>query len=145
MSTADDGEARRGLTGWFGRMRGSQAADTIATAAPATADRLLPESELLDAVVSGLPDPVVVLDRDGRVISFNASAGALAPALRRGELASIALRTPELNEAIRAAGATGRPQRIEFSARLPAARWSEAFVAPVPLGGPANMIVVTVH
>ena len=70
---------------------------------------------LLDAVVSGMPDPVVVLDQDGRVIAFNAEAAALAPALRRGEPASIALRMPELVEAIRAAVATGKAQRIEFS------------------------------
>ena len=29
---------------------------------------------LLDAVISGMPDPVVVLDQDGRVIAFNAKA-----------------------------------------------------------------------
>lgn len=141
MSAADDGEAKRGLTGWFGRMRGAPASPAL----PAERAVQLPEHGSFDALVSGLPDPVVVLDRDGRVISFNAGASALAPALRRGELASIALRTPELNEAIRAAGATGRAQRIEFSARLPSVRWSEAFVAPVPLGGPTTMIVVTVH
>ena len=56
---------------------------------------------------------------------------------------------PELVEAIRAANLTGKPQRIEFSARLPAPRWSEAFVAPVGLGGHgagrAGVVVVTVH
>ena len=56
---------------------------------------------------------------------------------------------PELVEAIRAANLTGKPQRIEFSARLPAPRWSEAFVAPVALGGHgpgrAGVVVVTVH
>src|SRR5712691_7696644 len=31
---------------------------------------------LIDAVLSGLPDPVVALDRDGIVIAFNARAGA---------------------------------------------------------------------
>ena len=73
----------------------------------------------------------------------------IAPALRRGEPASIALRMPELVEAIRAAGLTGRAQRIEFSARLPSPRWSEAFVVPVALSGGASgragVVVITVH
>ena len=96
-----------------------------------------------------MPDPVTVLDQDGRVIAFNAQASVLAPALRRGEPASIALRMPELVEAIRAANLTGKAQRIEFSARLPSPRWSEAFVAPIALSdhgpGRAGVVVITVH
>jgi two-component system, OmpR family, phosphate regulon sensor histidine kinase PhoR len=152
MSVADDGGAGQG---WFVRLsRFLRARDDERTEVPADqpqtgAARIPPEFVLLDAVVSGMPDPVTVLDQDGRVIAFNAQASALAPALRRGEPASIALRMPELVEAVRAANQTGKPQRIEFSARLPAPRWSEAFVAPVALGGHgpgrAGVVVVTVH
>ena len=153
MSVIDDGGAGQG--GWFVRLsRFLRARDDERTEVPtdlpqAGANRIPPEFVLLDAVVSGMPDPVTVLDQDGRVIAFNAQASALAPALRRGEPASIALRMPELVEAIRAANQTGKPQRIEFSARLPAPRWSEAFVAPIALGGHgpgrAGVVVVTVH
>jgi two-component system phosphate regulon sensor histidine kinase PhoR len=60
---------------------------------------------------------------------------------------------PELVEAIRAVILTGKAQRIEFSARLPSSRWSEAFVAPVAVQGSAasgvtgraGIVVVTVH
>ena len=52
------------------------------------------------AVVAGLPDPVVALDRDGRVLALNERARSLAPALRQGEPVSLALRMPELIEAI---------------------------------------------
>jgi two-component system phosphate regulon sensor histidine kinase PhoR len=145
MSATDDGgNPRRGLTGWLGRLRNPLAAGGDATEDPVITSAVLANSALLDAVVSGLPDPVVVLEEDGRVISFNAGAAALAPALRRGDLASIALRMPELIEAIRAARSTGKPQRIEFSARVPSVRWSEAFVAPVPLGD-RGVVVITVH
>jgi two-component system phosphate regulon sensor histidine kinase PhoR len=90
---------------------------------------------------------VVVLDRAGHVLAFNAGAAALAPALRRGEPASIGLRMPELVEAIRDAIQIGTPQRVELSTRLPAKRFSEAFVTPVtrasaPGGG---VVVVTIH
>src|SRR5437868_15361641 len=101
MSATDDsGNARRGLTGWLGRLRGPLAGGEAA-AGGAMGSEAVTDSTLLDAVVSGLPDPVVVLEQDGRVVSFNAGAAALAPALRRGDLASIALRMPELIEAIR--------------------------------------------
>ncbi len=39
---------------------------------------------LVEAVIAGLPDPVIVLDREGRVLAFNPHAGRMAPALRRG-------------------------------------------------------------
>ncbi|HEY5966250.1 MAG TPA: ATP-binding protein [Xanthobacteraceae bacterium] len=152
MSATDDGGAGQG---WFVRLsrflrnREDEPAERVDDLPPADRSRIPPEFVLLDAVVSGMPDPVTVLDQDGRVVAFNPQASAIAPALRRGEPASIALRMPELVEAIRAANLTGKPQRIEFSARLPAPRWSEAFVAPVGLGGHgpgrAGVVVVTVH
>jgi two-component system phosphate regulon sensor histidine kinase PhoR len=146
MSATDDGgNARRGLTGWLGRLRAPLAAGADTAADAAATGGPVAESALLDAVISGLPDPVVALEEDGRVISFNAGAAALAPALRRGDLASIALRMPELIEAIRAARASGKPQRIEFSARIPSVRWSEAFVAPVLIPGRDSVVVITVH
>lgn len=146
----DGGRWRRG-GGWLARLLRSHTRDDPATTAPAAGNAAQPPPELvlLDAVVSGLPDPVVVLDQDGRVVAFNAEAGAIAPALRRGEPASIALRMPELVEAIRQANASNKAQRIEFSARLPTSRWSEAFVAPVALPsgqlGRSGVVVVTVH
>jgi PAS domain-containing protein len=38
----------------------------------------------LRTIVAGLPDPVIALDRDGRVLARNEPARALAPALRLG-------------------------------------------------------------
>jgi two-component system phosphate regulon sensor histidine kinase PhoR len=145
----DDGE----WPAWIGRLgrriRGGGNAVTPATRSAGGLVRSPPEMLLLEAVISGMPDPVVVLDLEGRVVAFNAGAVALAPALRRGEPASIALRTPELVEAIRTASTTGKAQRIEFSMRLPTPHWSEAFVAPVALGTGEperpGIVVITVH
>ncbi len=149
MPASDDSDGvRRRLTGWLDALRGGRLDETAPAVAPvASGTPAPPGNALLEAVVAGLPDPVVVLDLDGRVVTHNAEAIALAPALRRGEPASIALRMPELIEAIRAAQATGKSQRVEFSARLPASRWSEAFVVPVALRGEAarGIVVITVH
>jgi two-component system phosphate regulon sensor histidine kinase PhoR len=89
--------------------------------------------QLIEAVLAGLPDAAIALDPEGIVISFNAPAGVLAPALRRGEPASFALRMPEVVVAIRRATATGEEQRIEFSERVPVDRWYQAHVTALYL------------
>jgi len=152
MPGTNDGGAGDGWLGRLSRLLGGREEDPHATLAARAANDpgpLPPNTALLDAVISGMPDPVIAMDQDGRVIAFNAEASAIAPALRRGEPASIALRMPELVEAIRTANLTGKAQRIEFSARLPSPRWSEAVVAPVALAGAvpghAGIVVITVH
>jgi two-component system phosphate regulon sensor histidine kinase PhoR len=87
--------------------------------------------EPLEAVIAGVPDPVIALDRNGRVLTVNESARSLAPALRLGEPVSLALRMPELIEAIGRAYATGDEQRVEYSERVPIDRWFEVIVKPV--------------
>ena len=87
--------------------------------------------DLLRAVVAGLPDPVVALDRDGRVLALNERARALAPALRQGEPVAFALRMPELIEAIGRAAAEGEEQRVVYFERVPLDRWFETIVMPV--------------
>lgn len=99
--------------------------------APATGDHLISANEMLDMVVDALPDPAIVLDRDGRVVALNSQARSIAAALRRGDPASLALRAPEVVDALRRAAATGEAQRVEFSERVPSDRWSEAFVMPM--------------
>jgi two-component system phosphate regulon sensor histidine kinase PhoR len=97
---------------------------------PPMAVRVEPRTapQLIEAVLAGLPDAAIALDPEGIVISFNAPARALAPALRRGEPASFALRMPEVVAAVRRATATGEEQRIEFSERVPVDRWYQAHV-----------------
>ena len=96
-------------------------------------ERMHPQGPLIEQLIGGLPGPAIVLDRDGRVIAFNAAATTIAPALRRGEPALIALRMPELVDAIRRAGKRREPQRVEFFERVPRDRWFEAYVTPVRL------------
>jgi len=102
----------------------------------------------LRAVVAGLPDPVIALDRDGRVLALNERARALAPALRQGEPVSLALRMPELIEAIGRASARGEEQRIEYSERGPIERWFETIVMPVkrePGLSKPDLVLMTFH
>ena len=104
--------------------------------------------DLLRAVVAGLPDPVVALDRDGRVLALNERARALAPALRQGEPVSFALRMPELIEAITRASAQGEEQRVVYFERVPLDRWFETVVMPVkrePDATRPDLVLMTFH
>jgi len=123
---------------------GGPAADTPAAVTPAI--RL--GDPLLEMVIAGIADPVVALDQDGRVLALNAPAATVAPALRRGDPVSIALRMPELVAAIRAAATGGGAQRVEFTERVPVDRWYEAIVIPVArasrhLAGVPELLLIT--
>ena len=104
--------------------------------------------DLLRAIVAGLPDPVVALDRDGRVLTLNDRARALAPALRQGEPVAFALRMPELIEAIGRAIAEGEEKRVVYFERVPVDRWFETIVTPVrrePNAARPEIVLMTFH
>ncbi|MGH6779110.1 MAG: histidine kinase dimerization/phospho-acceptor domain-containing protein, partial [Bradyrhizobium sp.] len=107
------------------------------------------ESPAVAAVVAGMPDPAVVLDRAGRVIHLNAAAAQLAPALRKDELAQFALRSPEIIGALREAIATTEPRRATYLDHVPVDRWMELTISPVPVptpfGGTETCMLMTFH
>ena len=107
------------------------------------------ETAAVSAVVAGMPDPAVLLDRAGRVIHLNAAAAQLAPALRRNELAQFALRSPEIITALREAIATTEPRRATYVDHVPVDRWMELIITPVPVptlfGGTEKCMLMTFH
>jgi len=130
-------EAYKTLFGWLNGTRGN--ADTaLADEEPAIAQ------QLLDDMIASLPDAAIVLDSDTRVIAFNSAARVIAPALARGAVASLALRVPEVVEAVRDVAATREPRSVEFSQRVPIDRW---FVAHVRSLGAASsgMLLLVFH
>jgi two-component system, OmpR family, phosphate regulon sensor histidine kinase PhoR len=107
------------------------------------------EAAAVSAVVAGMPDPAVLLDRAGRVIHLNAAAAQLAPALRRNELAQFALRSPEIITALREAIATSEPRCATYLDHVPVDRWMELIITPVPVpstfGGTERCMLMTFH
>jgi two-component system phosphate regulon sensor histidine kinase PhoR len=102
--------------------------------------------DLIADLIAGLPDPTILLDGDGRVVTMNAQASTIAPALRRGEPASLALRIPEVIDAIRRAALGGKPEHAEFAERVPPERWFEAFVTPLRADDAAGArLLLTFH
>ena len=113
-----------------------------------------PRTEPLDAVVvrsliSGLPDPSILLDRAGRVLYFNSAAGELAPAMRRGELVQSALRSPEIIASLRQSLASGKPQRTNYVDHATVDRWMELVVTPIVVpaqfAGSETWMLMTFH
>ncbi|MBN9597567.1 MAG: two-component sensor histidine kinase [Afipia sp.] len=107
------------------------------------------EMPVVQALVGGMPDAAVLLDRAGRVLHFNTAASQLAPALRKNELALFALRSPEIIAALREAIATRQPQRASYVDHVPIDRWMELIVTPLSLptafGGSEYCILMTFH
>ena len=112
---------------WYFSRPGRQSAARVPTT-PAAAQ---PGDGLVTDVIAALPDPTVLMEADGRVVTMNALASAIAPALRRGEPASLALRIPEVIDTIRRAALGRKPERAEFAERVPSERWFEIFVTPL--------------
>jgi len=130
-------EAYRTLFGW---LNGTRASADLALAEETPAEG----QQLLDDMIASLPDAAIVLDRDGRVIAFNAAARIIAPALARGAAASLALRVPEVVAAVRDVAATREPRTVEFSQRVPIDRWFSAHVRPLG-AAPAGMMLLVFH
>ena len=130
-------EAYKTLFGW---LNGTRASADAALSGAEAADA----QQLLDAMIASLPDAAIVLDRDTRVIAFNAAARVIAPALARGAAASLALRVPEVVEAVRDVAASREPRTVEFSQRVPIDRWFAAHVRPLG-GAPSGMILLVFH
>src|SRR5712672_308582 len=107
------------------------------------------ESPAVSAIVAGMPDPAVLLDRAGRVLHLNAAAAQLAPALRKNELAQFALRSPEIITALREAIATTESRRATYLDHVPVDRWMELIITPVPVptlfGGTDKCMLMTFH
>jgi two-component system phosphate regulon sensor histidine kinase PhoR len=98
-------------------------------AMPAIADRLV------EAVISGLPDPAIALTPEGLVAAFNGHVQQITPGILRGEPISFALRVPDVLEAIRAVATSRQVRCTEFFERVPTDRWWEATIAPLVLPG----------
>jgi two-component system phosphate regulon sensor histidine kinase PhoR len=85
-----------------------------------------------EAVIAGLPDPLILLDRSRRIVRANQAAeAALGTALAGRDLIA-ALRNPPVIDAVATALADGRSRVVEFSLPVPVERSFLARVEPLP-------------
>ena len=120
--------------GWLMRLRSAwHALGGIELPRPQEAVPTPPRQRLLENLISVLPVPAIMIDRSGRVLAFNLAAIDIAPVLQQDGPVLMALRVPELVDAVRRAASTRLSQRVEFEQRVPRERVFEAFVNPVSL------------
>ena len=103
-----------------------------------------PRDAAIGTVLTGLPDPAIALGIGDEVIAFNSRARTIAPALLPGEHISLALRTPQVLEAIRRARSTRTTQRAEFLERGATDRWYELVASPVAASRPASDLLLLI-
>ncbi len=103
-------------------------------------DRLI-ASNLIDA----LPEAVIIIDANDRVIAVNPPALALFPALRPDHMLARGLRAPDVLDAVMRARVSGRPERATWLERVPVERFFELSVATMESPSRAATMILTLR
>ena len=98
---------------------------------PAAAGRA---ASAMHVMSEALPDPIILLNASGQVLSCNAPARSLFGSLREGNHISSMIRTPEFLDAVGAAPQRGRAVTVTYAERVPVGRRMAATVAPITSG-----------
>jgi two-component system phosphate regulon sensor histidine kinase PhoR len=85
----------------------------------------------IQAILSGIADPVIVLDHQGNVSMFNAQAKVALPQLGIGRSSSFAVRSPEVVSAVERVLREGVMAETEFHEKVPVERTFEVRATPI--------------
>jgi len=85
----------------------------------------------LAALVEAYPEPALLLNPGGIVLSANGAARSMLGQVRLGAPISLMLRAPDVLEAVRETGAAGTTRLVPFNLRVPVERSYEAHILPV--------------
>ncbi|MCW6509108.1 ATP-binding protein [Lichenifustis flavocetrariae] len=100
---------------------------------------------LLAAFVQALPQPVLVLSSDMRIVAANAPASAILSGLRVGGPLALSLRDPTVLDAVRRVDGGGGPETVIWRDRVPVERAFEVAVARLESPGRERAVVLTLH
>ena len=81
------------------------------------------------SVIDALPEPAILLSRDGSILASNSKAGDLFGGLRPGFHISSATRSPQVLDAVMECGAEKAQRTVTFSERVPVERYMAATVS----------------
>ena len=94
-------------------------------------------AQLIDA----MPEPAVLVAADDRVAAANAPALRLLPGVRVGDPLILALRAPDIVDALRRVMASGETETVHWSERVPVERLFDVTAAALPTS--AGNVVAT--
>ncbi|HXT05930.1 MAG TPA: ATP-binding protein [Roseiarcus sp.] len=84
-----------------------------------------------EKLIEAMPEPAILVDAEARVMLANPPARALLPALKIGEALVLALRAPDVTDAIRRVAAGAQAEQALWSERVPIERLFQVDIAPL--------------
>ena len=100
---------------------------------------------LVTALIEAMPEPVLVVAGDSRVVAVNRHAKAILPALRIGGNLALALRDPDILDGIGRVFASGRSEQVAWRERVPVERVFDVTVAPLDQPAADRALVLTLR
>ena len=98
---------------------------------------------LLAAIAAAMPDPLIAVGSDDRILVANAAARTQFPSLRERSLLQLAIRSPVVLDAVAAVRANGSAETASWLEKAPHERLFDVHVAPVSAQNLSRVIVLT--
>jgi len=96
----------------------------------------------LAPLLEALPDPALLIDDQGRIVSSNAAARRQMQFEARGQFLTSILRHPDVLEAVQAAVREGETRAVEYETTTQVDRHTRCYVAPVTWGAERAAMLV---
>ncbi len=100
---------------------------------------------MIRGLAEALPEAVLVIGLNDRVIAANAAAHALLPGLQPQGLLARSLRSPDVLDAVDRVRASGRSERVIWVEKVPLERLFEVSIAPLGDDGFEPALVLSLH
>ena len=98
--------------------------------------------DLLPRLIATLPEPVLAIGPDDRIVCANPPAQALFPTMRVGVPLARHLRSPDVLDSIADARASNVPARTTWLERVPVERLFEIVISPLELQGHVSVLII---
>jgi len=96
---------------------------------------------LCAAMLEALRDPAMIVDGEERLSALNGPMKALTPSARTGDMLSLALRSPDILDAVRRVLAGGVAETVIWRELVPVERVFDVFASPLDIAGQAHAVV----
>jgi two-component system phosphate regulon sensor histidine kinase PhoR len=96
----------------------------------------------LAPLLEALPDPALLIDAEGRIVSSNAAARRQMQFEARGQFLTSILRHPDVLDAVQAAVHDGATRAVEYETAAQVERHTRCYVAPVTWGADRAAMLV---
>ncbi len=100
---------------------------------------------LIAALIEAMPEPVLAVTGDGRVVAANRHAKGVLPALRVGGNLALALRDPDILDAVDRVFGSGQTEQVSWRDRVPVERAFDVTVAPLDRPNEDRALVLTLR